>query len=79
MKKRESVQCGDPPPAPLFTGIWTIFTATAWCGSPPAPLKVHGLHRVQIRQDLSCFGEFGQQGYSYNGEPPEGSGRHPPA
>ena len=22
----------------------------------------------QIRQDLSCFGEFGQQGYGYNVE-----------
>ena len=25
-----------------------------------------GLTASQIRQDLSCFGEFGQQGYGYN-------------
>lgn len=28
--------------------------------------KVMGLTASQIRQDLSCFGEFGQQGYGYN-------------
>lgn len=27
-----------------------------------------GLTASQIRQDLSCFGEFGQQGYGYNAE-----------
>ena len=27
-----------------------------------------GITASQIRQDLSCFGEFGQQGYGYNGE-----------
>ena len=27
-----------------------------------------GLTASQIRQDLSCFGEFGQQGYGYNVE-----------
>ncbi|MBQ5489731.1 MAG: redox-sensing transcriptional repressor Rex, partial [Oscillospiraceae bacterium] len=25
-----------------------------------------GLTPSQIRQDFSCFGEFGQQGYGYN-------------
>ena len=25
-----------------------------------------GITASQIRQDLSCFGEFGQQGYGYN-------------
>ena len=25
-----------------------------------------GLNASQIRQDLNCFGEFGQQGYGYN-------------
>ena len=25
-----------------------------------------GLTASQIRQDLACFGEFGQQGYGYN-------------
>ncbi len=43
-------------------------------------LKLNGMHRIsskelsermgltasQIRQDLNCFGEFGQQGYGYN-------------
>ena len=28
--------------------------------------KKMGLTASQIRQDLSCFGEFGQQGYGYN-------------
>ena len=28
--------------------------------------KSMGLTASQIRQDLSCFGEFGQQGYGYN-------------
>ena len=28
--------------------------------------KTMGLTASQIRQDLSCFGEFGQQGYGYN-------------
>lgn len=28
--------------------------------------KAMGLTASQIRQDLSCFGEFGQQGYGYN-------------
>ena len=27
-----------------------------------------GITASQIRQDLSCFGEFGQQGYGYNVE-----------
>lgn len=30
--------------------------------------KNMGLTASQIRQDLSCFGEFGQQGYGYNVE-----------
>ena len=30
--------------------------------------KAMGLTASQIRQDLSCFGEFGQQGYGYNVE-----------
>lgn len=30
--------------------------------------KAMGLTPSQIRQDLSCFGEFGQQGYGYNVE-----------
>ena len=30
--------------------------------------KSMGLTASQIRQDLSCFGEFGQQGYGYNVE-----------
>lgn len=30
--------------------------------------KVMNLTASQIRQDLSCFGEFGQQGYGYNVE-----------
>lgn len=29
---------------------------------------IMGLTASQIRQDLSCFGEFGQQGYGYNVE-----------
>ena len=28
--------------------------------------KSMNLTASQIRQDLSCFGEFGQQGYGYN-------------
>lgn len=28
--------------------------------------KAMGITASQIRQDLSCFGEFGQQGYGYN-------------
>lgn len=28
--------------------------------------KMMGLTPSQIRQDFSCFGEFGQQGYGYN-------------
>lgn len=28
--------------------------------------KILGLTASQIRQDFSCFGEFGQQGYGYN-------------
>ena len=28
--------------------------------------KAMNLTASQIRQDLSCFGEFGQQGYGYN-------------
>ncbi|MDK2802517.1 MAG: redox-sensing transcriptional repressor Rex [Oscillospiraceae bacterium] len=28
--------------------------------------EIMGLTAPQIRQDLSCFGEFGQQGYGYN-------------
>ena len=28
--------------------------------------KRMGVTASQIRQDLSCFGEFGQQGYGYN-------------
>ena len=28
--------------------------------------KRMGITASQIRQDLSCFGEFGQQGYGYN-------------
>ncbi|MCC8122369.1 MAG: redox-sensing transcriptional repressor Rex [Oscillospiraceae bacterium] len=30
--------------------------------------KIMNLTASQIRQDLSCFGEFGQQGYGYNVE-----------
>ena len=30
--------------------------------------ELTGLTASQIRQDLSCFGEFGQQGYGYNVE-----------
>ena len=30
--------------------------------------KAMNLTASQIRQDLSCFGEFGQQGYGYNVE-----------
>ncbi|SMC81934.1 redox-sensing transcriptional repressor Rex [Papillibacter cinnamivorans] len=30
--------------------------------------RIMGLTASQIRQDLSCFGEFGQQGYGYNVE-----------
>ena len=36
-------------------------SSSAWAGSL-------GLTASQIRQDLSCFGEFGQQGYGYNVE-----------
>ena len=28
--------------------------------------NLKGLTASQIRQDLNCFGEFGQQGYGYN-------------
>ena len=34
--------------------------------SSGALAKSMGLTASQIRQDLSCFGEFGQQGYGYN-------------
>ena len=34
--------------------------------SSGALAKTMGLTASQIRQDLSCFGEFGQQGYGYN-------------
>lgn len=34
--------------------------------------KSMGLTASQIRQDLSCFGEFGQQGYGYNVESLQG-------
>lgn len=34
--------------------------------SSSALAKSMGLTASQIRQDLSCFGEFGQQGYGYN-------------
>ena len=34
--------------------------------SSNALAKSLGLTASQIRQDLSCFGEFGQQGYGYN-------------
>jgi len=34
--------------------------------------KSMGLTASQIRQDLSCFGEFGQQGYGYNVEKLQG-------
>jgi len=30
--------------------------------------KIMGITASQIRQDFSCFGEFGQQGYGYNVE-----------
>lgn len=36
--------------------------------SSGALAKTMGLTASQIRQDLSCFGEFGQQGYGYNVE-----------
>ena len=36
--------------------------------SSSALAKSMGLTASQIRQDLSCFGEFGQQGYVYNVE-----------
>ena len=36
--------------------------------SSSALAKSMGLTASQIRQDLSCFGEFGQQGYGYNVE-----------
>lgn len=34
--------------------------------SSSALAKSMGLTASQIRQDLSCFGGFGQQGYGYN-------------
>lgn len=34
--------------------------------SSSALAEILGLTASQIRQDLSCFGEFGQQGYGYN-------------
>ena len=36
------------------------------CISSSAPGASMGLTASQLRQDLSCFGEFGQQGYGYN-------------
>ena len=36
--------------------------------SSGALARTMGLTASQIRQDLSCFGEFGQQGYGYNVE-----------
>jgi len=36
--------------------------------SSSALARSMGLTASQIRQDLSCFGEFGQQGYGYNVE-----------
>ena len=38
--------------------------------------KSMGLTASQIRQDLSCFGGFGQQGYGYNIENLRGDFRH---
>lgn len=45
-----------------------LFRAGAVRISSSALARSMGLTASQIRQDLSCFGEFGQQGYGYNVE-----------
>lgn len=45
----------------LYRGGTVRISSNALAGSM-------GLTASQIRQDLSCFGEFGQQGYGYNVE-----------
>lgn len=45
-----------------------LFRAGAVRISSSALAASMGLTASQIRQDLSCFGEFGQQGYGYNVE-----------
>lgn len=51
---------------PRYYQTWITCIRKATFASPPLPLGNYmGVTASQIRQDLSCFGEFGQQGYGY--------------
>lgn len=51
-----------------YRHLTDLHAASAERISSSALGKSMGLTASQIRQDLSCFGEFGQQGYGYNVE-----------
>lgn len=51
-----------------YRHLWDLEQAGVVRISSSALGKSMGLTASQIRQDLSCFGEFGQQGYGYNVE-----------
>ena len=60
------VGCGDPEIAAHYRHLNELNQAGVVRISSSALGKSMGLTASQIRQDLSCFGEFGQQGYGYN-------------
>ena len=52
-----------------FASIWrmrSLVTLNSFPTSSSVLGEKMGITASQIRQDLSCFGEFGQQGYGYN-------------
>lgn len=51
-----------------YRHLWELEEAGVVRISSNALGRSMGLTASQIRQDLSCFGEFGQQGYGYNVE-----------
>lgn len=67
-EKRKSLQCCDSPAPRYYGQLSSLYQVGVVRISSSALGKAMNLTASQIRQDLSCFGEFGQQGYGYNVE-----------
>lgn len=63
--ERKGFHRSDPPPAPLLPPSFRASAEGDRADLFQRPWEIHRLTASQIRQDLFCFGGFGQQGYGY--------------
>lgn len=65
-EKRENIQTGDRALPQYYSCVEELYLSNCIRVSSATLSRRLGFTASQIRQDFSCFGEFGQQGYGYN-------------